>query len=202
MKFFKVIYNLAILAIFILGIIYLLKKEYYLAFIWIVLTPVLMLLPRNLYKISWISQKYNKNLLNVLEIFVLIFLISGAGLPLGLKYLPIDIDSYLHFSNAIFYTILWGILYYVIKNKIAKKEIRKNEVILFAFIFNIIFGVVLWERFQLLNDQLFGTKMYFDYFQNADFDSMLDQIFGTLGTVFAGILMYFKLDDWINKWRR
>ena len=190
------------MAIFILGIIYLLKKEYYLAFIWIVLTPVLMLLPRNLYKISWISQKYNKNLLNVLEIFVLIFLISGAGLPLGLKYLPIDIDSYLHFSNAIFYTILWGILYYVIKNKIAKKEIRKNEVILFAFIFNIIFGVVLWERFQLLNDQLFGTKMYFDYFQNADFDSMLDQIFGTLGTVFAGILMYFKLDDWINKWRR
>ena len=108
----------------------------------------------------------------------------------------------ININRQIFYTILWGILYYVIKNKIAKKEIRKNEVILFAFIFNIIFGVVLWERFQLLNDQLFGTKMYFDYFQNADFDSMLDQIFGTLGTVFAGILMYFKLDDWINKWRR
>jgi len=202
MKFFKVIYNLAILAIFIIGIIYLIKKEYYLAFIWIILTPVLMLLPRNLYKIPWIGQRYNKNLLNVVEIFVLIFLISGAGLPLGLRYLPIDIDSYFHFSNAVFYTILWGILYCVIKNKIAKKEVRKNEVILFAFIFNIIFGVVLWERFQLFNDQLFGTKMYFDYLQNADFDSMLDQIYGTLGTVFAGILMYFKLDDWINKWRR
>jgi len=202
MKYFKLIYNLAILVIFILGILKLIQKEYYLAFIWIIFVPVLMLLPRNLYKIPWINQKYNKSLIRLFEIFILILLITGSSLPLGLKYMPGDMDSYFHFFNAIFYTLIWAILYYVIKNKITKKEIKKTEIMIFAFIFNILFGVIFWEKFQYFNDKIFGTQMFFDYFQNANFDSMLDQIFGTLGTIFGSCLIYFKFDNWINKWRK
>ena len=72
---------------------------------------------------------------------------------------------------------------------------------LFAFISYIIFGVILWEKFQYYNDQIFGTKMFFDYFQDVNYDSMLDQIFGSLGNIFGSILIYFNFDNWLNKWR-
>ena len=73
---------------------------------------------------------------------------------------------------------------------------------IFAFIFNILFGVILWEKFQFYNDKIFGTQMFFDYFQNIDLDSRLDQISGSLGTIIGSILIYFKFDNWINKWRK
>ncbi|MEK6835233.1 MAG: hypothetical protein AABX61_03150 [Nanoarchaeota archaeon] len=200
-KTFKLIYNLFILIMLIIGIIKLVQKEYYLAFIWIIFTPIIMILPRNLYKINWINHKYNKKLLDLFEIFILILLFTGAGLPLGLKYLPFDIDSYFHFLNGVSLTILFGIVYYIIKNRITGREINKREIVLFAFISYIIFGVILWEKFQYYNDQIFGTKMFFDYFQDVNYDSMLDQIFGSLGNIFGSILIYFNFDNWLNKWR-
>ena len=202
MKILRLIYNLAILAVFIIGIIKLFQKEYYLAFIWIIITPILMLLPRNLYKITWVNKGYNKSLLYLFEIFILILTFNAVGFAIGIKDIPIDYDSYAHFFNAIIHTILFAVSYYIIKNKITGKEIKTKEIILVAFILNILFGVVLWEKFQMLNDNLFGTNMYFDHFQDADYDSMLDQVYGSLGTLFASILMYFKFDDWLNKWKR
>lgn len=202
MKLLRLIYNLSILVIFVIGIIKLFQKDYYLAFIWIFLTPFLMLLPRNLYKIRWVNQKYNKSLLYLFEELALISLYTGAGLTLGLKYLPIDFDSFNHIINPLIYTIMFGVLYYIIKNKVTKKEIKKQEVAIFAFIFVIIFGVILWEQFQIYGDKIFGTQMHFDYFQDIDLDTKLDQIFGTLGTLIGGIILYFKFDNWINKWRR
>ena len=202
MRLLRITYNLAILAILIIGIIKLIQKEYYLAFIWIIFTPLMMLLPRNLYKLSWVNQRYNKRLLYTIENVILILLFTGASLPLGFRYLNIDIDSYYHLINAILYTILFGILYYVVKNRITKKEISKKEVVVFSFIFSMIFGVILWEKFQYYNDQIFGTKMFFDYFQDANYDSMLDQIFGSFGTLIASLVIYFKFNDWVNKFRR
>lgn len=165
MRLLRIIYNFAILTIFILGIIKLIQKEYYLAFIWIILVPILMLLPRNLYKVLWVNQKYNKNLLYLFELFILILLFTGAGFTLGLKYLPIDFDSYSHLINLIIFSIIFGIIYYIVKNKITKKEISRKEIALFAFVFSIIFGVILWERFQMLNDNLFGTQMFLIIFR-------------------------------------
>ena len=202
MRLLRIIYNLAILAIFILGIIKLIQKEYYLAFIWIILVPILMLFPRNLYKISWINQKYNKKLIYLFEMFILILLFTGAGFTLGLKYLPIDFDSYSHLINLTIFSIIFGVIYYIIKNRITKKEISRKEIALFALVFSILFGVILWEKFQMLNDNLFGTQMFFDYFQSPEYDSMLDQIYGVIGAIIGSILIYFKFDDWINKWRR
>ncbi|MEK6907277.1 MAG: hypothetical protein AABW45_02005 [Nanoarchaeota archaeon] len=202
MKLLRLIYNISILAIFILGIIKLIQKDYFLAFIWIFLTPFLMLLPRNLYKIRWINHKYNKNLVYLFEFLALISLYTGAGLTLGLKKLPIDFDSFNHLINTLIYTIMFGILYYIIKNKITGKEIKKQKVAIFAFIFVMIFGVVLWEQFQIYGDKIFGTQMYSDYFQDINLDTKLDQMFGIIGTLTGSILLYFKFDNWINKWRR
>jgi hypothetical protein len=162
----------------------------------------MMLLPRNLYKISWINQRYNKNLLYLFEFFILILLITGAGYTLGLKYLPIDFDSFSHFINLIILTLLFGIIYYILKVKITKKEVNKKEIIVFSFIFTLIFGVILWEKFQYYNDQIFNTQMFFDYFQDPYDDSIMDQIFGGFGVLIGCILIYFKFDDWMNKWIR
>lgn len=199
---FRIIYNFLIILIFLIGIIKLINGEYYLAFVWILFTPLMMLLPRNLYKIHWVYQNYNKNLVYTFEKFILVFLLTGAGYTLGLKHLPIDFDSLFHFINLLTMSIAVSLVYYIIKNRLTKKEVTRKEIIIFTFIFNVTFGVVLWERFQFYNDQVFGTNMFYDYFQDANIDTLLDQLFGLFGVIIGSFLIYFRFDDWINKLRR
>lgn len=199
---FRVIYNFLIILIFLIGIIKLVKGEHYLAFVWILFTPLMMLLPRNLYKIRWIYQIYNKNIVYTFEKFILVFLLTGAGYTLGLKYLPIDFDSLSHLINLLTMSIAVSLAYYIIKNRLTKKEVNKKEIIIFTFIFNVTFGVILWEKFQFYNDQIFGTNMFYDYFQDVNVDSLLDQLFGLFGVIIGSVLIYLKSNDWINKLRR
>jgi hypothetical protein len=201
MKIFKIIYNLSILVIFTVGITKLFRKEYYLGIVWTILVPILMLLPRIIYK-KYLVKEYNKNLLNLFEYLALFLLFTSAGLTLFFKKMPIDFDSYSHFANLVVYAIIFGIIYYFIKLKLINKPIRKEEVAIFSLIFNLIFGVFLWELFQKYGDLTFNTNMFFDHYQPIEVDSFLDKLFGAIGTLFGSILIYFKFDDWLNKWKR
>jgi len=185
----------------LLGIVNLFQKNYYLAFTWIILVPLLMLLPRNLYKIKYIKNSYNYKIVDFFEVLILILLFTGAGFTLGLKNINIDFDSFTHFLNLIIFTILFAVIYYIIRARNYKVP-NKLEVALFALIFTLTFGVFLWERFQLLNDQIFGTKMFHDEFQDIKLDSFLDQVFGTIGTIVGSLLVYNKIELWFKKWRK
>jgi len=199
MKLLKLIYNLAILCIFLIGIMKLLRKEYYLGVVWVFLVPFLMILPRIIYR-GYLIHKYNKNLLDFFEYLILFLLFTSAGLTLFFKKMPIDFDSYSHFTNLFAYTIIFGIVYYLIRENY-NKEIRKEEIAVFALVFSLIFGVHLWELFQEYGDKVLGTTMYFDYFQDIKSDVFYDKLFGTIGTLFGSVLIYLKFDDWINKWK-
>src|SRR3989344_9563262 len=117
MKYFRKIYDLFILLTLIIGLISLIRGEYYLAVIWIIITPIFMLLPRNLYKINFLKLNYNLNLVDFYEACILILLITSVGLTLGLKNINIDFDSFSHFLNLLIYTLLFGITYYLIRSK-------------------------------------------------------------------------------------
>ena len=201
MEFFRRIYDLLILIVIILGIIKLFQAEYYLAFTWIILVPLLMLLPRNLYKINFIKNNYNHKLVDTFEILILIILITSAGFTLGLKDINIDFDSFFHFLNSVIYTIITGIIYYIIR---ARNYIipSRLEVTLFTFVFNLVLAVILWEKFQYFNDQIFGTKMFYDEFQNIKLDSFLDQVFGSIGTITGSAIAYNKIESWFKIWRK
>ena len=201
MKLFRIIYDLVILIIFILGIIKLFKADYFLAFIWIILVPLLMLLPRNLYKLNYIKQNYNYSLVNFFEILFFILLLTGISLTLFLKYINLDIDSFFHFINLSIYTIIFGVIYYIISSYNYKK-VNKNNIIIFSLIFSLIFGVILWEKYQSYGDKIFNTQMYYDFFQDIKLDNFLDQIFGTLGVLTGIFILYNKLEDWIRKWKK
>jgi len=201
MEFFRRLYDLLILVMILLGIVNLFQKNYYLAFTWIILVPLLMLLPRNLYKIKYIKNSYNYKIVDFFEVLILILLFTGAGFTLGLKNINIDFDSFTHFLNLIIFTILFAVIYYIIRARNYKVP-NKLEVALFALIFTLTFGVFLWERFQLLNDQIFGTKMFHDEFQDIKLDSFLDQVFGTIGTIVGSLLVYNKIELWFKKWRK
>lgn len=171
------------------------------AFTWSVLVPILMLLPRNLYKINYIKLNYNHNLVDFFEISILILLITTVSYTLGLKNVNIDFDSFSHFINLIIYTLLTAVIYYVIKARNYKTP-NKLEVILFAFIFNLIFSVILWERFQYYNDKIFHTTMFYDKFQDINLDTFSDQVFGTCGVIAGSAIGYKKIGDWFRKWKK
>ena len=200
MKIFKVIYNLMILIIFITGIIFLFKKQYFLGVVWTIITPLLLVIPKALYKL--VKKDYNEKLLNTFEMFALLLLITSVGHTLYFKSLGIDFDSFSHFFNLVIYTLIFGILYYLIKTKITKKKVSVNEIMTFSFIFTLILAVILWEKFQFYGDKLFGTKMFSDPIQDPYLDSFLDQIFGTIGTITGLIILYLEFEKWLIKWKR
>ena len=201
MKLFKLIYNLSIFVVIILGIISLINKNYFLGVVWIILTPLLLILPRLSYNLNLIKKKFNKKIIDFFEILILILLLTSVSLTLGLKKLPIDFDSFSHFINLAIYTILIGIVYYIY-NLNKNKKINSKEIVLFALITSLIFGVILWEKFQYYSDIIFHTKMYSDYFQDVKIDSLLDQIFGTLGSFLGAFILNKNLDQWIKKWKK
>ena len=201
MKVFRAIYDLIILIVFILGIIKLINADYFLAFIWIILVPLLMLLPRNLYKINYIKKNYNYNLVNFYEILAFILLLTGISLPLGIKNINLDFDTFSHFLNLTLITIMFGVTYYIIFSY-NYKQVNKTKVIISALIFSLVFGVLLWEKFQYYGDKIFNTQMYYDLFQDIELDNFLDQLFGTIGVLTGVFILYNKLEDWIRKWKK
>ena len=201
MNIFRAIYDLIILIVFILGIIKLINADYFLAFIWVILVPVLMLLPRNLYKINYIKKNYNYNLVNFYEILAFILLLTGISLPLGIKNINLDFDTFSHFLNLTLITIMFGVTYYIIFSY-NYKQVNKTKVIIFALIFSLVFGVLLWEKFQYYGDKIFNTQMYYDLFQDIELDNFLDQLFGTIGVLTGVFILYNKLEDWIRKWKK
>ncbi len=201
MKNFKLVYNSVMIVIMILGLLKLSERNYFLAFVWIIITPLLMLLPRNLYKINYIKDNYNYSLVYFFELMILILLFTSVGFTLGIKEINIDFDSFSHFLNLTIYTLLVGIIYYIFRSYELKKP-NKIEVMLFALIFTFIFGVILWEKFQFYGDQIFGTHMFYDKFQNIELDSFLDQIFGSIGVVIGSTILYNKIESWMKGWKK
>ncbi len=200
MKYFRKIYDVFTFLIILIGVISLIKGEYYLAVVWIIFTPLVMLLPRNLYKINSIKLNYKLEIVDFYEMCVLILLITSAGLTLGLKHINIDFDSFSHFLNLLIYTLLFGITYYLIRS--GNNSAGNLEVALISLAVVWVFGVFLWEKFQYLNDQIFGTRMFFDEFQAIELDSFLDQIFGSIGVIIGSVLIYFKIEHFIKIWKR
>ncbi len=199
MKYLRFVYDFIIFIVFSLGIIKLIQGNYYLAFVWIILVPLLMLLPRNLYKI--VKKNYKTNLVDFFEILILILLLTSIGYTLYFKNIPIDFDSFSHIINLIIYTIIFAVIYAIIDTR-NYKNLNKNKVIIVAVLISLIFGIILWEKFQYYGDQVLGTQMYFDKFQDVKLDSMLDQIFGSLGTLTGALLLYNRIDDWMKIWKK
>ena len=122
-------------------------------------------------------------------------------MPLGLKNIDNDFDSFSHYLNLTLYTLLIGVTSYVIKYRDYKMP-NKLNIIVFTLFFTLIFCVVLWEQFQYFNDQIFGTQLFFDKFQDIKLDSLLDQIFGSMGVITGSIILYHKLESWIKAWKK
>ncbi len=201
MELFKLIYRIIIFIVILMGILKFFQKNYFLTVMWIVVVPLLMLIPKFLFSLNYIKLNYNKNLLYTLEIFVLFLLVMSMILTLFLDN-SIDFDSYVHFFNLILYTIIFAVLYYILKTYLTKKDTNVNESIIFSIIFTLIFGVFLWEKYEFYGDKIFGTIMYYDFYQNADFDSFLDKVYGSLGILFGSVLLHFKMGKWISKWKK
>ncbi len=196
---FRKIYHFFIILIMLIGLVQLLDKKYYLAVVWIFVTPILLLVPRNIYKIKSIKNKYNAKVLFLMEAFSLIFLIDGASGTLYLYPLGIDYDSFVHFINFLLITILVALFYTFFNNK---NNLSNKEVSRFAFLSTFVVGVLFWEPFQKLNDILFGTQLFHDFVQDTKLDTLLDLGFGAIGTLVGAFLIYKYWDSWVKKWKK
>ena len=198
---FRKIHHFLIILIMIIAIFEIFENNYYLAVVWLIITPILLFLPRNLYKIKLINNNYNANLLFLTELFSLIFLIDGVSGTLFLYKLGIDYDSFVHFSNFLLITILVALFYTLLFNKYNLK-VNNKKVAIFSFLSTFIVGVLLWEPFQKLNDILFGTQLFHDFAQDTKLDTLLDISFGTVGVLVASFLIYKHWDSWLKKWKK
>ena len=198
---FRKVYHFFIILIILIGLFNLFNNDYYLAVVWIVVTPILLFLPRDLYKIKLIRNNYNANLLFLTELFSLIFLINGASGNLFLYKLGIDYDSFVHFINLLLITILVALFYTFLCNKYNIK-INNKKVAIFSFLNTLVFGVLLWEPFQKLNDILFGTQLFHDFVQDIKLDTLLDVSFGTFGVLVGSFLIYKNWNYWLKKWKK
>ncbi len=201
MKKFKLVYDVLIFIVFMLGIIKLVQNEYFLGITWMIITPLLMLLPRNLYKLKKIKENYQYNIVLFFEVSILILVVTSVGHTLYFKNINIDFDSFSHFINLLIYTVLFGIIYFITRYK-GYSNANKNEVAIVSLIILLIFGVILWEKFQFYGDKIFNTHMFYDNFQNSKYDSKLDQIFGAIGVLVGSFVLYKGINSWMKSWRK
>jgi hypothetical protein len=177
---FRKIYHFFIFSTIILGILEIYDSRYFLGFIFVLIAPIILFVPRNLYKIKSVRKNYNANAVLLMEAFLLIILINGIS---ELKYDNdiFDYDSLNHFVNPLLITILIGLLYTLL-NYEYREKINNKKIAGFSLIATIAL-VLLWEPFELLIDFLFKTKLVYDKFQSPFLDTSLDIAFGISGSL-------------------
>jgi hypothetical protein len=94
-------------------------------------------------------------------------------------------DIFLHFFSGIALGFIGVILIYIIYSQ---NEIKNNYLLLsiFAFSFAICIGTI-WEIFEFVVDQIFGTNMQ----KSGLVDTMFDLIINTIGAFITSIFAYF-----------
>jgi len=194
----KNLLNFIILVSFVLGAIdFLIVKNYFRAFIYIVITPPLLLLPRLLY-LKILCRIYRYSLLNMLESFAIAIFVSVSVGSWWLFASPYEYDTLCHFFIPMLIAIMLTFAIEIF-NSAQNKEKHLNFFI-FVFILTAIFGV-LWEFFEFGVDNFLDTMLFNGHNQSIFADTLTDIIADIFGAFAGSLIVYFKWPKWQKEWR-
>lgn len=197
-SFFRKVYHFFIFSTIILGILEIYNDEYFLGFIFVLIAPIILFVPRHLYKIKPVRKNYNANAILLMEAFLLIILISGI-FQLKLDQTITEFDSLIHFINPLLITILVGLLYTLL-NYEYREKINNKKTANFALLGTIVL-VFLWEPLEALLDYLFKTKLIYDPIQSNILDTALDVAFGISGSLLGFFMIRNYWHNLIEKFK-
>ena len=159
--------------------------------------PLVLLSPRFFYYFdSKVKNTVSFKWVKKLDFFAFFILIFNAPASLILHDLNFQYDRILHFSAALFGSIVFLLLWMPVV-KIKGKEIKKKKFLNFILIISL-FGLFLWEGLQYSIDQAFGTRLFFDYGQEIVRDFSEDIIFGTIGLILALVYMNYSFKKFLD----
>ena len=175
------------------------KKDFLIAFSFIILAPILINLPAIIYRrVRWINEKYSVNLLKFYEWSGLLFLVlSGTG-SIYLWYLPIQFDCFVHFIETFLAVLMIVIAFSIWREHRHGKHLSAEQVWKVFMPLAIVISVG-WEIYQFVGDRLMGTKMFFDFNQVMMIDALTDMLSGIAGSYFGGRLVAKKYWEKILK---
>lgn len=196
--FLRFLVNFLVATSLIIGFIYFWKfKDYFLAVVYILIAPLLLLLPRWLYQKLW-HRKYNFLLLNILEAFAILIFISASAGSLGLYDQKFEYDSFVHFFILALICIALVFLLEYFLPSANQKELFK--LCLCIFVLTVSLGI-LWELFEFGSDKIIKTQLFFDRWQDTFEDTIVDIIFDTFGAFVGSLFVYFKWPTWQKEFR-
>lgn len=142
------------------------------------------------------------------QLMVVAFVFGSLFLGEALSYYDRFVwwDTALHFSSGLLLGVFGFLLVYVLnEHRRIELQLRPAFVALFAFLFAVAMGAI-WEIFEFVVDQLFGTNMQ----KNGLSDTMWDLIFATISAAIISVFGWWYLghdqhsfiENWIDKFIR
>ena len=161
------------------------------------LTAVCIAVPSFFFLRTWVEKIYNIYLIVSLEAIVTIALVLNAFGALGLYRLGIGYDSFLHFFNSGIYTALCFFVGYMLMERY---WLKVNKPALFWFSIVIVFIVgLLWEEFEVVGDNIFGTLMSSDPYalESHNYDTLKDIVYNILGSFTGAVAVSLYGERWL-----
>lgn len=199
-KTLKIIVFLSVFTV-LTGIFYyfLFLGDVFAAVVFVFVNPLLLFLPRLIYRLNFVKIRYNENLLINLEIAaIIIFIFNGAGTLYFYDISLFEYDSYAHFLDHVLFVPIAAWFYWTLKELFAGKqsERMKFDAIIIGGLLAIMAGIF-WEILQNTADNVFGTTMFFDPDQAIDLDVKTDIASDLLGVLVGTIILYFQKEKWL-----
>lgn len=162
-----------------------------------VVVPTLISIPLILFFVNLNLQKTGSKTIKKIYYYCLLLILINAPGSLILHKMGIQYDRFLHFGVAFLVVPLTMLLYSLLMQALGSGAINFKRVLKGTF-FVVLAGLFLWEGYQYIIDQFFGTTLFFDVVQNIEVDFWEDIFFGFLGLI-TGYLYYLispkRLED-------
>jgi len=198
----KLVYAIFGLNILIALYFLLFVGEWFRFFVFLIFAPLMIFLPRFLYKV-YFYKFAKREFLEILERLIMIaYCVAVAGTLWFFAHSNVY-DKAVHFVVPFVGFLLASMFYGMIRfnHKDDAHFLTTIEIIFVAFATVMIFSV-LWEAFEFYGDQLIGSKMFFAPGQTALQDFWYDLFFDSISALLASLLVFFRWDKWVKNWRR
>lgn len=160
----------------------------------------ILMLPRYIYKNSWLKNIYSIQLLYFLQIIILVGLflnaIGALGLYLNLKFY----DTFAHLFDGIIFSFGLYFIYLIYPHPEKAFLVKEQRKALVFTIFIFFSFILLWEAYEYLGDIIFKTQMLGE--PGEKIDTEIDIASSAIGSAIGIIIAHYNAKKLIGYFGR